>query len=425
MTIRGVSSAGGKRHDRLSRLRRVPDVRLGDAPLRLRALWRGLAGGLGSGQGVLGPMRVAVILTARPSWAKLEPVCRALQARPDVDLQIIACASALLERYGKVVDVVTAQGYEVAAECWSTYDGANLLTSAKETGALLIELSGTLRTLRADCAVVCADRHEVLAAAQAASYLHLPVVHLQGGERTGSIDDKVRDAITQLADWHCTATERALYRVYSLTGEADRVIWTGCPSVDLARQALTDPPVRYEELGGSGAYIDLSAPFLVIVQHPVTTEVEQAREQMRQTLQATWEYPRIVLFSGQDAGTEATMKALRDEQRMLANLHTIRNLPPARFLKLLTQAACLVGNSSAGIREASYLGVPVVNIGTRQHGRERAKNVLDVAHDPVAIAQAVAGQIAHGPYRSSDLYGKGDAGRRIADVITSRVGAAV
>jgi UDP-hydrolysing UDP-N-acetyl-D-glucosamine 2-epimerase len=370
-------------------------------------------------------MRVAVILTARPSWAKLEPVCRALRARPDVDLQIIACASALLERYGKVVDVVTAQGYEVAAECWSTYDGANLLTSAKETGALLIELSGTLRTLRADCAVVCADRHEVLAAAQAASYLHLPVVHLQGGERTGSIDDKVRDAITQLADWHCTATERALYRVYSLTGEADRVIWTGCPSVDLARQALTDPPVRYEELGGSGAYIDLSAPFLVIVQHPVTTEVEQAREQMRQTLQATWEYPRIVLFSGQDAGTEATMKALRDEQRMLANLHTIRNLPPARFLKLLTQAACLVGNSSAGIREASYLGVPVVNIGTRQHGRERAKNVLDVAHDPVAIAQAVAGQIAHGPYRSSDLYGKGDAGRRIADVITSRVGAPV
>ena len=366
-------------------------------------------------------MRVAVILTARPSWAKLEPVCRALQARPDVELQIIACASALLERYGKVVDVVRAQGYPVAAECFSTYEGSTLLTSAKETGALLVELSSTLRTLQSDCAVVCADRHEVLAAAQAASYLHLPLVHLQGGERSGSIDDRVRDAITQLSDWHCTATERALYRVYSLTGREDRVIWTGCPSIDLAKDALTEPPVTYEELGGSGASINLDTPFLIVAQHPVTDEADQAGEQMWTTLLATQQYPRVVLFSGQDAGSDAMMKALRQHQMLAENVHTVRNLPPTRFLRLLSQCACLVGNSSAGIREASYLGTPVVNVGFRQQGRERAGNVRDVPHEANAIAQAVAQQVKAGRYPSSDLYGSGQAGEKIADVIVERI----
>ena len=334
-----------------------------------------------------------------------------------MELQIIACASALLERYGKVVDVVRAQGYEVAAEVWSTYEGATLLTSAKETGALLTELSATLRHLRSDCAVVCADRHEVLAAAQAVAYLHLPLVHCQGGERTGSIDDKVRDAITQLADIHCVCTAQARYRVYSLTGDWEAIHQTGCPSIDVAKQARRDPLVTFGELGGSGAYVDLTQPFLVIAQHPVTTEADRAYAQMEATLEATRTWPRIVLFSGQDAGTEAMMKALRAAQAIHGNIHTIRNLPPPRFLRLVTQSAGLVGNSSAGIRECSYLGVPVVNIGTRQQGRERGPNVIDVPHEVAAIRAAVQQQAAHGPYPSSTLYGEGTAGERIADVL--------
>ena len=143
-------------------------------------------------------MRVAVVLTARPSYAKLKTVIVALLAR-HVDVQMICCASALLERYGRVVDVVRADFPQLEiTEAWSTYEGANLITSAKETGALLTELGAVLSRLRPDVSVVCADRHEVLAAAQAAAYLHLPLLHLQGGERSGSIDDRIRDAITQL-----------------------------------------------------------------------------------------------------------------------------------------------------------------------------------------------------------------------------------
>ena len=366
-------------------------------------------------------LRVAVILTARPSWAKLEPVCRALQARPDVELQIIACASALLERYGKVVDIVRQQGYDVAAEVWSTYEGATLLTSAKETGALLTELAAVLLRVRVDCVVLCADRHEVLAGAQAAAYLHLPVVHLQGGERSGSIDDRVRDAITQLADLHCVATKRARHRVYSLTGAWDTNILTGCPSIDIAKDAQHSEPVTCDELGGSGPPLDLAHPFLIVLQHPVTSEADQAGAQMQATLEAVGavSLPRIVFWPGEDAGSEAMSKAIRvwkDARPDLA-IHTVRSLPPARFLKLLTQSACLVGNSSAGIREASYLGVPVVNIGTRQMGRERGPNVMEVGYEAEAIRAATCEQIAHGPYPSSSLYGSGNAGARIAEVI--------
>lgn len=362
-------------------------------------------------------MKVAVILTARPSWAKLEPVCRALKANPDVELQLIVCASALLERYGKVIDVVRAQGYPVAAEAWTTYEGASLLTSAKETGALLTELATVLSRLLPDLVVVCADRHEVLAAAQAARYLEIPLCHVQGGERSGSVDDQIRDAITALASVHCVATTRAGFRVYGLTGEWEGISVTGCPSIDLAHEALNSEPVTWAEIGGVGYTWNFQQPFLVILQHSVTSEVSDAAEQMRLTLEATRGERRLVLWSGQDAGSEAMAKMIRLEP----DVHTVRNLAPVRFLKLLTQASCLVGNSSAGIRECSYLGVPVVNIGSRQDGRERATNVVDVTHDVTQIRAAVGTQASHGPYSRSGLYGRGDAGQRIAEVVCERI----
>jgi UDP-hydrolysing UDP-N-acetyl-D-glucosamine 2-epimerase len=260
-----------------------------------------------------------------------------------------------------------------------------------------------------------------LGVAQAAAYLHIPVLHLQGGERTGSIDDRVRDAVTALSSFHCTCTELAKYRVVSLTGTYDRVWNCGCPSIDVAKRAQLEPPVTLEELGGAGwDYTDLSGEFVLVLQHPVTNEADQAYEQMRATMKALWSAPNaIVMWPGQDAGAAGISKAIRiAAAEEGACVHTVRNLPPNRFLKLLTQCAVLVGNSSAGIREASYLGVPVVNIGTRQWGRERAKNVIDVPHEAEQIARAIQQQITHGPYPSSPLYGDGHSGEQIAEILT-------
>lgn len=367
-------------------------------------------------------MRVAVILTARPSWAKLSPVVGALVNR-GVEVQMIVCASALLERYGKVSDVVRREYPHVGiTEVYSTYEGSTLETSAKETGALCSELASLLPRLRADAAVVCADRHEVLGAAQAVSYLNVPLVHLQGGERSGSIDDKVRDSITALADIHCVATKRAAMRVYGLTGRHEGIVVTGCPSLDIAKQALSDPFVTREELDhrGTGEYVDPLFPFVMVMQHPVTGEVEKAGMQMKATLRAVECYPSIIFWPGQDAGQEQSSQAIRTAPGR-SQWRFIKSLAPERFLRLLSQADVLIGNSSAGIREASFLGTPVVNVGSRQFGRERGSNVIDVGHDTAAIEKAIETQLSFGRYPSSSLYGKGDAGERIAKTIIEKI----
>lgn len=367
--------------------------------------------------------RICVIVTARPSWAKLQTVCEAIHAHADLDLQIVACASALLERYGHVDRVIEQAGFPITERVYSVYEGATLETSVLETGALCSALGRTLARLQPDAVLVMADRHEVLAAAQAVSYLHIPLVHCQGGERTGSIDDKVRDSITALADYHFTATEQAKYRVYGLTGAMERIWNVGCPSIDIACRAHADPPVTAGELGGAGDPFDdaCAEPYAVVLQHPNTQQVDEAYAQMRATLGALYmaDLDAIVFWPGQDAGADGASKAIREavasENRPA--IHTVRNLPPARFLRLLTQARVVVGNSSAGIREAGYLGVPVVNCGTRQFGRERGPNVLDVPHDFSQIAAAIREQVAHGRYPCSTLYGTGEAGQRIAEVL--------
>lgn len=361
--------------------------------------------------------KICVVLTARPSYAKLKTVIEAMVDRGLV-ATVVACASALLERYGRVVDVVRSDFPQLPIiECWSTFEGENLITGAKETGALLMELAGVFSRERPDGVLVMADRHEVLAAAQAARYLHLPLIHCQGGERSGSVDDRVRDAITALADYHMVATELAGFRVYGLTGAAGRIFHTGCPSIDLARRAQSDPPVMASEVGGAGCALEMAGdlPLVLWMQHPVTSEIADAGDQMAATTTALHMgcYEVLAWWPGQDGGSGPMSKVLRRNQKYF---HTVRNLPPVRFLRLLSQCAVLVGNSSAGIREAAYLGAPVVNVGTRQFGRQRGPNVIDVGHNSEAIHDAIMRQINHGRYRSDDTYGRGDAGQRIAEL---------
>lgn len=361
-------------------------------------------------------MKVCVVLTARPSWAKLQPLCMALRER--VDLQLVVCASALLERYGNVARTVEEQGFTIAERVYSVVEGANHETAAIEGGVLKAALGRTYARLRPDIVVVCADRHEIEDAASAARNLEIPVAHLQGGEASGSVDHDIRNAVSCLSTHHFVATRLAGMRVYGLTG-SDRIHVVGCPSLDIAKHALSAPLVTSAEINsrGVGALLDLAQPFQIVMQHPVTSEMAQAGEQMQATLDALPPLQTILFWPGQDAGQEAMAKVLRIALQAPKPWRAIRSLPPDRFLKLLSQAAVLIGNSSCGIREASYLGTPVVNIGSRQTARERGPNVVDVPHDRLLIHRALQRQIAHGKYPSSSLYGRGDAGERIAEVI--------
>ncbi len=372
-----------------------------------------------------GRRKVCVVVTARPSYARVRTALQALRARNDVELQIIATASTLLHRYGEVVQVMEADGFDITWRIHSILEGENLVTQAKSTALGLNETATALENLKPDVVVSIADRFETIATAIAASYMNIPLAHIQGGEVTGNIDDRVRHAVTKLADLHLVASPGARDYVISMGEHPDSVHLTGCPSIDIAARAKENPQLPedfFQRFGGVGAEFDIHREdFIVVMQHPVTTEYEQAFEQAEATLQAVselgvhalWFWPNV------DAGADATSKAIRTwrEQGRLEKVHFFRNMPPEDFYRVLMQSKCIVGNSSVAIRECSFLGVPAVNIGNRQISRERGPNVIDVPHDAGAIAQAIRKQMLHGPYPSSGIYGQGDAGERIARVL--------
>lgn len=368
--------------------------------------------------------KVCVVITARPSYSRIRTALEALRARPDIELQILAAASALLDRYGSVVDEIERDGFEVARKVYMVLEGEQPLTMAKTTGLGMIELATALDNLQPDFVVTIADRHETLATAVASAFMNIPLVHIQGGEITGSIDEKVRHAITKLADYHLVSTEQAAERVLKMGEEPGTVIVTGCPSIDIAATVLAKPALDFDPMrkyGGVGAELDLSSGYLVVLQHSVTTEHELARKQVQETLHAVADsgMPTLWFWPNPDAGSDGTSRGIRAfrEAHSGGNLHFFKNMSPTDFLRVVYHSRCLVGNSSAGIRECSFLGVPVVNIGSRQAGRDRGANVIDVDHDRADIAKAIRRQAAKGRLSSDSLYGDGNAGPRIADAL--------
>jgi len=368
--------------------------------------------------------KVCIVITARPSYARVKTVLESVKRHPELRLQLVLAASALLERYGPVIDVIRADGFEPEAVVYMVIEGENLVTTAKSTGMGLVELATIFHNLKPDVVVSVADRYETIATAIAASYLNIPVAHVQGGEVTGSIDEKVRHAVTKLSNLHFVSNKHAAERVIRMGEDPATVFVTGCASVDLATSVLAEgqngfnPFDRYT---GVGNEFDPSHGYLVVLQHPVTTEYEDALHQIEDTLSAieTLAYPTFWFWPNVDAGSDLVSKGIRQfrETHKVPFIYFFKNLSPEDFLRLLMGARCLVGNSSVGIREGSYLGVPVVNIGNRQAGRDRGPNVTDIGYSATAIVDAVKQHIANGRYPSTDLYGDGRAGQRIANLL--------
>lgn len=375
-----------------------------------------------------GARRIAVVVTARPSYARVKPVLEAVRDHPCLELQLVLGASALRRRYGAVVDVIRGDGFEVAATADMAVDGDGPVTAAKSTGRGIVELAGHFDRLCPDVVLTVADRFETLATAVAASYLHLPLAHLQGGEVSGSIDERVRHAVTKLSDLHFVANNAARRRVVAMGERPESVFVTGCPSVDLAARVRDawDPKSfdPFELIGGDRTFeLGNSGPqdgYLVVLQHPVTTDHRQAGSQVTEVLAAVRELacPTFWFRPNIDPGSRraaATLRQFRDRHPRLP-IRWLDNLPPEDFLRLLLGCRCLVGNSSVGVREAAFLGVPAVNVGDRQAGRDRGANLIDVGYDRRRIVDAVRDRCAARP-APDELYGDGRAGRRISELL--------
>lgn len=366
-----------------------------------------------------------MVVTARPSYSRIKTALEGIRDHPELELQLVVAASALLDRYGSVIEQIEADGFTIDSHVYMVLEGENPTSMAKTTGLGVMELATAFYNLKPDVVVTVADRYETMATAISAAYMNIPIAHVQGGEVSGSIDEKVRHSITKLADLHFVATTKASERVIKMGENPGSVFVTGCPSIDLASDTAADASLDFdpfERYGGVGNPMTIDGGYVVVMQHPVTTEHELARFHIEQTLDAVarLDQPTLWFWPNVDAGSDGTSRGIRAfrEQRDAEGLHFFKNMSPVDFLKVMINSGAIVGNSSVAIREGSFLGVPAVNIGTRQRNRERGPNVLDVGYDSTAIGEALAEQMHRGHYEPSTLYGDGKAGTRIAQLLS-------
>jgi UDP-hydrolysing UDP-N-acetyl-D-glucosamine 2-epimerase len=369
--------------------------------------------------------RVCVVVGSRANYSSIKSAMSAIDAHPNLQLQLIAGASALLDRYGTVLDLIERDGFRPDERVFMLIEGETPATMAKSTGLGLIELPTAFERLRPDVVITVGDRFETIATALAAAYMNIPLAHTMGGEVSGNIDESIRHAVTKFAHLHFPACEDAAARIIRMGEDPRAVHMVGCPRMDLVADVLREPADGLENLlsVGVGGMFSLDRPFLLVSQHSVTTEYGDGERQITETLKAVqaMRLPAVVLWPNPDAGTEHVARGIRKfrEHEDDAQLHFFKNLPTEMYVRLMQRTACIVGNSSSAIREGSFVGTPAVNVGTRQQDRQRGRNVVDVDHAREEIAAAVQSQVDHGPYEPDAIYGDGNAGARIASILAS------
>jgi len=373
--------------------------------------------------------KVCVVITTRGNYAKMKSVIEAVQQADGLELQLILGGMVILEKYGRILNQQDGRDLPVDRQIHFVIEGENPVTMSKSAGLAVTEFATAFDDLRPDIVMVIADRFECLPIAMAASYMNIPVAHVEGGEVSGSIDESIRHAITKLAHLHFPASSEAAQRIERMGEDPATIHPVGSTSMDVIRRLDLDDldPVRqYQVDYGMGPRIELvPGQYLTLIQHPVTTEYDDNLAHVRETIAALEELrlPTVWILPNMDAGSDGINKGIRQfrEARRPDYIHFFKSLPIELFAPLLRNAAVMVGNSSSGIREAAFLGTPTVNVGSRQHGRERGRNVVDVGYTAADIVAGVRRQIGHGRFEADHIYGDGHAAEKIVRVLETAV----
>lgn len=376
------------------------------------------------GAATLNKRKICLVITTRGNYAKMKSVIELIKADPEMELQLIVGGGAILQKYGNIAQSFVDNGTKVDRFIHFLVEGENPVTMAKSAGLAVTEFSTAFENLCPDVVVVIADRFECLPVAMTAGYMNIPIAHVEGGEVSGSIDESIRHAITKLSHVHFPATKEAARRIERLGEDPQTIFPVGATSIDvIAGLCLHDatPVMELQKRAGVGSVVDITKPYLVVIQHPVTTEYEQNLAHVNETIEAikSFQMSTFWIWPNMDAGSDGISKGIRmfRETGEADFVHFFKSLPIELYAPLLKCSACIVGNSSSGVREAAFVGVPSVNIGSRQTGRERGENVIDVEYDRKKIEDAVLAQLEHGPYEPNFLYGDGKAGVRIVKIL--------
>ena len=364
-----------------------------------------------------GARHIAVLTGKRGGFGALAPTMREITAR-GMKLSVIVADQHLYARFGNTVREVE-ESFPVAGVIDMEQRGDTNVDRARAIGVGLTKAADVLATLAPDALLVIGDRGEVLAACIAAHNLRIAIAHVQGGDISGSLDEPVRHAVTKLAHIHFPSTEKAAERIRGMGEEPWRVHTVGDTHIDQILLGAVTPEAELRER----YMLPRDEPFLLVLQHSDSTEPSASREQMAATVRATQAVGlrALYVYPCSDQGYEgiiAEIETVRDRPK--ASVH--QNIRAADFVGLQKIAGCLVGNSSAGLIETPYFGLPAVDIGDRQIGREHAANVIHAPYDAAAIEQAIRRALYDAAVREQcrrvhPPFGDGTAYRRIADVL--------
>ncbi len=370
--------------------------------------------------------KVLFVTAIRSDYDILAAVIRAVDEHPALRAQVVISGTHLAPLYGSTWREVEADGFEIVARLENLLNSDSAAGRVKSAAIQLMGLVDVLVQQQPDIIVAPMDREEAITVALAGAYLRIPVAHLGGGDRgeDGNIDNAVRDAVSKLAHLHLVTTEQSAARLREI-GEADwRIHVVGAPGLD---RLLATPDLADSELWRQVGFDPGGQPFALVIQHPLIDSIEQSGALMRETLESLrqLQLPALLSYPNSDAGGQQIIAVIEEYAGRYPELfRPYRNLPRLVFVNLLRRAHVLLGNSSCGIIEAPLLGLPVVNIGPRQRGREHAENVQFVAHDRKQIRAAVERALFDAEYRRQvaecrNPYGDGQAGRRIAELLAN------
>jgi GDP/UDP-N,N'-diacetylbacillosamine 2-epimerase (hydrolysing) len=329
--------------------------------------------------------KIALITGSRGEYGYIRPILREIESDPDLDYALIVTNLHLLSDFGFSVDEIERDGLKISDRIYMALDGYTPASMSKSLGIFLLSVTDTLVRLRPEFVLLAGDRGEQLMTAIAAAHMNIPVAHIQAGELSGNIDGMTRHAISRFAHIHFASSEDAAERLRRMGEQEFRIHLTGAPQLD---ELVNGDFARPQEISGLFR-LDLKRPIILLVQHPVTEEYGQTVAQIQETLEAVCSlgFQTLAIFPNNDAGNMEIRRLIERYQRPFMRVE--RNVPRYLFAGLMNVANVMVGNSSSGLIEAPCFKLPAVNVGTRQRGRQRGNNVIDVDSNRHKIKAAI------------------------------------
>ena len=362
-------------------------------------------------------MKILTLVERRADYSRIRPILKELYKDTFFEVYFVVTGACLLDLHGKDIDYIKKDGFIINAEIPMFTQGKRNTNASmvKALAKVLIGMTDEIEKFKPDLVLTGFDIGANLATTIAAAHMNIPVAHIQGGEVTGTIDESIRHAMSKFAHIHFPATEDAKNRLIRLGENPEYIFNVGCPSIDTIMQT----PKMHKEILEKKFNIDFSKPTILLIQHPVTSESDESKEQILNTINAIKELDvqALVSLPNNDAGSSEIIDEIKN-----SGLSWYPSLSTKEFVNVYRNIGAIVGNSSSGIHESSTFGIPAVNIGTRQQDRERASNVIDVSYEKESIKAGIEKALFDVEYRESlnnitNPYGNGESAKSIVELL--------